>query len=54
MPAWITGDVLDIRKAVHILLDAAPDKRSNSSEQTGRHVLLLLPSGKHTTDMVAT
>ncbi|EPT05896.1 hypothetical protein FOMPIDRAFT_1026780 [Fomitopsis schrenkii] len=37
MPAWITGDVLDIRKAVHILLDAAPDKRSNSSEQTGRH-----------------
>ena len=40
MPAWITGDVLDVRKAVHILLDAAPGKRSTSDERKGRQVLL--------------
>ncbi|KAH9934887.1 ribonuclease H-like domain-containing protein [Fomitopsis serialis] len=36
MPAWITGDVLDIRKAVHILLDAVLDKRSAIGEQSGQ------------------
>ncbi|KAI0736879.1 ribonuclease H-like domain-containing protein [Fomitopsis betulina] len=36
IPAWILGDVLDVRKTVHILLDAAPDKCSTSTEQARR------------------
>ncbi|KZT65438.1 hypothetical protein DAEQUDRAFT_731375 [Daedalea quercina L-15889] len=43
MPAWITGDVLDIRKAVHMLLDAAPSERPTADERSGRQYSFPIP-----------
>ncbi|KAH9842902.1 ribonuclease H-like domain-containing protein [Rhodofomes roseus] len=42
MPAWITGDVLDIRKAVHILLDAS-GKPSTTSDRPGQQYAFPMP-----------